>query len=34
MKNDLRRSARREARVWAVAAVVVAIWLIALWTGA
>ncbi len=31
MKDDLKRSARREARVWLVAMLLVGAWLLAVW---
>jgi len=33
MKNELKRTARREARVWAVAVVLMGLWLVAVWIG-
>ncbi len=33
MKNDLKQAAKREARVWAVAIVVLGVWMVAAWVG-
>jgi len=33
MKDDLKRSAKREARVWLVAVVLMGLWLVAVWIG-
>jgi hypothetical protein len=33
MKNDMKRAAKREARVWAVAVVVLSVWMAAVWIG-
>ncbi len=33
MKNELKRTARREARVWLVAVVLMGLWLVAVWIG-
>lgn len=33
MKNDLKRTAGREARVWLVAVVLMGLWLVAVWIG-
>jgi len=31
MRNDLKHAAKREARVWAVAVVVLGVWMAAVW---
>ena len=31
MKNDLKKAARREARVWLVATLLAGVWLLAVW---
>jgi len=33
MKNDMKRAAKREVRVWVVAVVVLGVWMAAVWIG-